>query len=58
MIAATDGPTIRRDTLRYPALRVLVVVSGDDDLLSIGRYQGIDIINAAQALLRLQGQDW
>ena len=22
-IAATDGPTIRRDTLRYPALRVL-----------------------------------
>ncbi len=34
------------------------IVSGDDDLLSIGRYQGIDIINAAQALLRLQGQDW
>ena len=28
MIAATDGPTIRRDTLRYPALRVLVVVFG------------------------------
>ena len=34
------------------------IVSGDDDLLSVGRYQTIHIVNAAQALLQLQGQDW
>lgn len=32
------------------------IVSGDDDLLSIGRYQTIHIITAAQALLQLQAQ--
>ena len=32
------------------------IVSGDDDLLSIGRYQGIDIINTAEALLRLESE--
>lgn len=32
------------------------IVSGDSDLLSMGCYQTIHIINAAQALLRLQGQ--
>ena len=53
MIAATDGPTIRRDTLRYPALRVLVVVFGDDDLLSLRHHHGIPIVNSAQALQQI-----
>jgi hypothetical protein len=52
MIAATDGPTIRRDTLRYPALRVLIV-SGDDDLLSLRHHHGIPIVNSAQALQQI-----
>lgn len=38
------------------AAHAAFIVSGDDDLLSIGSYQGIRIINAAEALLRLQNE--
>ena len=31
------------------------IVSGDADLLSMGRYQGIPIITAAQAVQRIAG---
>jgi putative PIN family toxin of toxin-antitoxin system len=33
------------------------IVSGDDDLLSVGRYQGISILTATQALLQIQSED-
>lgn len=33
-----------------------VIISGDDDLLSIGSYKTIRILTAAQALLQLQAQ--
>lgn len=38
------------------AAHAAFIVSGDDDFLSIGSYQGIRIINAAEALLRLQNE--
>jgi len=33
-----------------------LIVSGDEDLLAIGSYQGIRIINAAEALFQLQNE--
>ena len=36
------------------AAHAAFIVSGDDDLLSIGSYQGIRIINAAEALRRIE----
>jgi putative PIN family toxin of toxin-antitoxin system len=32
-----------------------LIVSGDADLLSIGRFEGIDIVTAAQAVERIGG---
>jgi putative PIN family toxin of toxin-antitoxin system len=36
------------------AAQTELIVSGDKDLLDLGQYQGIPIVNAADALLRLE----
>ena len=35
--------------------QVDLIVSGDDDLLVLGRFEGIPIVNAAQALRLIDG---
>ena len=37
------------------AAQVEMIVSGDDDLLVLGNLNGIPIVNASQALWRLDG---
>ena len=37
------------------AARVEMIVSGDDDLLVLGNFNGIPIVNASQALWRIDG---
>ena len=39
------------------AARAEVIVSGDSDLLTMGSYQGIDIVSAAMAVETIGGQD-
>lgn len=39
------------------AARAEIIVSGDSDLLSMGVYQGIDIVSAAMAVETIGGQD-
>lgn len=34
-----------------------IIVSGDSDLLTMGSYQGIDIVSAAMAIERIGGQE-
>ncbi len=37
------------------AARVELIVSGDDDLLALGNFQGVPIVSPAQAVKRIAG---
>jgi putative PIN family toxin of toxin-antitoxin system len=61
LVVPTDVPRIARDPDDDQILacaltaQANLIVSGDDDLLSLGDHQGIPILPAAQALKRIQG---
>jgi putative PIN family toxin of toxin-antitoxin system len=63
---AIEATPIEESSLRDPddavalacalAARADLIVSGDDDLLTLGSYQGIPILSAAQCLQRLDAE--
>jgi len=60
MVEPAVAPRVARDAdddqviAAAQAAQADLIVSGDDDLLAIGSYQSIDIINAAEALRYLE----
>lgn len=63
IVVPTEVPHIARDPDDDQILacaltaRANLIVSGDDDLLSLGDYEGIPILPPAQALKRIQVGD-